>query len=439
MLINYNKKYGENMLKKIAIVFFALIIVSGAAIGQDSGKLRGKEITVIGPIAGSSVAGLESCFKVFEERTGVTVTYEGSRDFEFLIDSLVQNNDVPDVAIFPFPDKFIRFAREGKLIKLNNETAENIRKNYSQGWINQMTVDGALYGVAHRVNMKDLVWYPKKAWKKAGWVIPKNWDELEKLCNAMVAKGETPWAIGLESGAASGWLATDWLEEILLRKSGPRVYDKWTKHEIPFNDPAVLDAAKIMEKMWKTKGYAYGGTEYIATTSFGDAVKILFSPTENEKPKAWMHKQGNFITAFMPQKIQKNLDEEVGVFALPSIDPKYGVPVEGGCDTFAAFSDRPEVAAFMKFMTTGEAGKPWAQMGVALFAYKDQDFSAYPTEINRNIAKILTEASVFRFDASDTMPAEVGAGSFWAEMVRWVSGKDIKKALADVEKSWPKK
>jgi alpha-glucoside transport system substrate-binding protein len=310
---------------------------------------------------------------------------------------------------------------------------KNIKKNYSQGWIDLMTVDGTIYGVVHRVNMKSTVWYPKKAWEKAGWKIPKTWDELEALCDEMVSKGETPWAVGIESGGATGWVATDWIEDIMLRTAGPKVYDQWVTHEIPFNDPAVKKATEIMGKMWFTKGYVYGGKVNIPTTNFGDSPKVMF---ENP-PKAWMHRQGNFIINFFPEDIQKNLDEEVGVFAFPPIDPQWGTPVLGGGDVFVAFDDRPEIHEFMYYLSTSEAGEEWMKTGGSLFAYKDQNLDLYPTEINKELAKILINAKVFRFDGSDLMPSEVGAGSFWKEMVNYVTGKDIDKVLEDIDKSWP--
>ena len=60
-------------------------------------------------------------------------------------------------------------------------------------------------------------------------------------------KVETPTVIqneSFESGAASGWPGTDWLEDLMLRSAGPNVYDKWVNHEISFDDAEVLIDAK---------------------------------------------------------------------------------------------------------------------------------------------------------------------------------------------------
>jgi alpha-glucoside transport system substrate-binding protein len=257
---------------------------------------------------------------------------------------------------------------------------------------------------------------------------------MKTLMDKMVRDGVAPWAVGIESGGATGWAGTDWIEDIMLRTAGPEVYDKWVANEIPFNDPAVKNAFKILEEIWMNPKYVYGGTNTILTTSFGDAPLPLFS----NPPKAMMHRQGNFITGFFPENVQANLEAEVGVFPLPSIDPEYGIPVLGGGDQFVVFNDTPEVREFMEFLATWESGELWAKSGGALFPYLNQDLDAYPNAIERSLAEALVNAKVFRFDASDLMPGQVGAGTFWTGIVDWLTGKSLDSVLSDVQRSWPK-
>ncbi len=401
---------------------------------EQAGGEGQKTITVLGTIAeGQNEKRLELCFDPFEERTGITVKYNGSNEFENIIYVRAKGGNPPDVAIFPQPGGVATLARRGHLIPLSEETRRSVEKNYTDGWKEIMQVDGTYYGVIHRINVKSIVWYPKKAWEAKGYTIPKTWEELEALCRQMVSEGETPWSVGIESGGSTGWPATDWIEDIMLRMAGPDVYDQWVNHEIPFTDPRVKNAVEILADMWFTEGYVYGGRETIPTLNFGDAAKRLF----DDPPKAWMHRQGSFIINFFPEEIQNNLDDEVGVFGLPTINEEYGTPVLGGGDIFVAFTDSPEVHSFMKYMSTKEAGEPWQRVGGSLFAYKDQNLDLYPTETERKQAELAATAKVFRFDGSDMMPSEVGAGSFWKEVTNIVTGKDIDRALADIEESWP--
>ena len=94
-------------------------------------------------------------------------------------------------------------------------------------------------GVWERVNGKGFVYYPKKAWDAAGYKIPTTYDELKTLMDQMVADGSTPWCIGIESGAATGWVATDWIENIMLRTTTPENYDAWVQGKLKFSSPEV--------------------------------------------------------------------------------------------------------------------------------------------------------------------------------------------------------
>ena len=391
-------------------------------------------IRVFGAFRGEEAARFDEIVKIFNAKTGYNVVYEGSPEFETQILVQAEAGTPPDIAALPQPGMMKNFARRGFIKPLSSNVVSKIDQNYAKVWKDLGSYDGKVYGVFHRVNAKSFVWYPKKAFETKGYTIPKTWDELVALEKKIAADGVTPWSIGFESGAASGWAGTDWLEDVMLRTAGPDVYDKWVNHEIPFNDPAVKKAMQYLSDIFMNSKYVYGGPTNILTTNYGDAVKPLF----DNPPKAYLHRQGNFITGFMPEEIQQNLESEVGVFALPSIDPKWGTPVLGGGDQFVAFNDRPEVQEFLAFLTTWEACAPWAKVGGALFPHKNQNFDDYGNAIERDIAKILVNATVFRFDASDMMPAEVGAGTFWTGMVDFVSGSDIDTVLSDIEKSWPK-
>jgi alpha-glucoside transport system substrate-binding protein len=345
----------------------------------------------------------------------------------------VEGGNPPDIAGLPQPGLMVNFASQGKLVPMWDSLKATVEKNYAPVWKDLGSYEGVPYGVFHRVNAKSFVWYPKKAWEKAGYEVPTTWNELIALMDKMVANGHTPWTIGIESGGATGWVGTDWIEDIMLRTVGPDVYDKWVNHEIPFNAPEVKAAFDVLGKIWLNPKYVYGGTNTILTSSFTDSPRVMF----DNPPKAWMHRQGNFVTGFLQDNIQANLEEEVGVFPLPSINEEFGIPVLGGGDQFVVFNDRPEVRQFMEFLATWESGELWAKAGGALFPYLNQDLNAYPNEIERSLAEALVNAKVFRFDASDLMPAQVGAGTFWTGIVDWVNGESTTSMLNEVEKSWP--
>ena len=423
-------------MRNVLVVLIALVIAMTPIFGAGQGERvpAQKTVTVFGAFVDEEAHRFEESIRPFEEKTGIKVIYEGSKDFETLISVRVEGGNAPDIAGLPQPGLMANFAEKGKLVPVWPSLSALLDKNYAPVWRELGSYEGTTYGIFHRVNAKSFVWYPKKAWEKAGYVPPTTWDELNRLMDRMVADGHTPWAVGIEAGGATGWVGTDWIEDIMLRTAGPDAYDKWVSGEMPFNAPEVKAAFEVLGKIWLNPKYVYGGKNYILTTSFGDSQQPLFT----DPPRAWMHRQANFITGFFPDEVQENLEDEVGVFALPAINPEYGIPILGGGDQYVVFNDRPEVREFMEYLATWESGKLWAQAGGALFPYLDQDLDAYPNAIERSLAEALVNAKVFRFDASDLMPAQVGAGTFWTGIVDWVGGKSLDAVLSDIQRSWPK-
>lgn len=403
--------------------------------GTGGADLSGTTITVGGAFVDTEAAAFEAAVKPFEDATGADVVYNGDKSFEQNLNVQVQAGNPPDVALLPQPGGMKNYASQGKLFPLPDDIIASIDANYGAGWKEIGTAtDGKVYGVFHRVNLKGLVFYPKVAFEAKGYAIPTTWDELKSLQDTMAADGTPAWCVGLESGAATGWPATDWMEEIMLRTVGKDGYDKWVNHEVPFNDPSVKNAATILMDIWSSDKYVYGGPQYIVQTNFGEAPKAAF----DDPPKCWFTNQGNFITSFFPDAIKADLDNQVGVFNLPAIDAQYGTPAEVGGDQAVAFADRPEVWAFLKYLTTPEAGVSWSKTGGALFPYKDQDLANYSSKLDQAFVETLTGAEFVRFDGSDQMPSAVGSGTFWSEMVKLVSGsQDVDTTLGNIEASWP--
>jgi alpha-glucoside transport system substrate-binding protein len=287
-------------------------------------------------------------------------------------------------------------------------------------------------GVWERVNGKSLVWYPKGDFDAAGYTVPTTWDELLALTEQIKSDGDAPWCLGIESGAATGWPATDWTEEMMLRTTSLENYDKWVAGELDFASPEVTVAIETWSALLLTEGNVAGGGAGIVGTFFGDAPKPMFE----DPPSCWLHKQGNFITSFFPEGTEAGVDYDF--FYLPGVDPEFGEPVLVAGDIWAMFNDKPEARALLEWFTLGEHLTPWLAAGGAISPHLDSDLSAYGNDIERGVAEIILNASSVRFDGSDLMPGAVGAGTFWVGMTDYVSGtKDLATVLGDIDASWP--
>jgi alpha-glucoside transport system substrate-binding protein len=402
-----------------------------------SGAYKGKTVTVDGAFAGNDPDGakFKQSMKAFEEATGITVNYIGSKEFEAAINARVAGGDAPDIADFPQPGLFANFVRQGKIVPVSKYLSEEwLSKQYAQGWRDLLTVDGVESGVMHRYSGKSLVWYPKKAWDAAGYKVPQTWEELLALSQQIADDGDTPWCIGIESGAATGWPATDWTEDMMLRTTSPENYDKWVAGELKFDSPEVKKAIETWSNIWFNDAYVYGGRSSIVSTAFGDAPAPMF----DNPPKCWLHRQANFITSFFPKEAKYGVDYDF--FYLPPVDEQYGKPFLVAGDLIAMFNDRPEVRALMEYFTTPQSASGWLEGGGAIAAQKNATKDLYGSDLDWNISQLVNQANVFRFDGSDLMPGEVGSGSFWEHITSYVAGsEDLDTAMKAIDASWPQK
>jgi alpha-glucoside transport system substrate-binding protein len=400
-------------------------------------EVRGKVVTMAGPFVDNDAVKFENSVKAFEEMTGIDIQYEGSKEFEASIGISIEGGNAPDIVDFPQPGLLKNFVAKGYVVDLNKALdMGKVKSNYIESWLDMATMespDGPIMaGIWGRVNGKSLVWYNKKEFDAAGYEVPETWEELIALQSMIISDGDSPWAIGIESGAATGWAATDWIEEMMLRTTSLENYDKWVAGELKFDSPEVRKAIEAMASIWFADGMVYGGRKSIATTSFGDAPKVMF---ENP-PKAWMHKQGNFITTFFPDNAVAG--EDYDFFYLPSVDPSLGRPVLVAGDIYAMFDDRPEVRMVMQYFATGASVEGWVKAGGAISPHKDSKLDWYTNQVDRKVAEVIQNATSVRFDGSDLMPGQVGAGSFWKEMTAYVSeSKSLDEALKAIDASWP--
>ena len=256
-------------------------------------------------------------------------------------------------------------------------------------------------------------------------------EDLKALSDQIVADGGTPWCIGLGSGGATGWPATDWVEDLMLRTQPARVYDQWVANEIPFDDPRVVAAIDEFGAFARNDAYVVGGAGAVASTDFRDSPKGLFS----SPPQCYMHRQASFIPAFFPEGTV--VGEDADFFYFPSYASKdLGNPVLGAGTVWGITNDSPGAHALIEYLQTPVAHEIWMARKGFLTPHKGADTSAFSDPTLRKMNDILLGATTFRFDGSDLMPGGVGAGSFWTGMVDYAGGKDAGEVASEIQSSW---
>lgn len=395
-------------------------------------NFEGESVTIFTAAEGEQVELFQRNFEQFSADTGIEVVVESSPDFETVALVRAEAGDPYDIYNFPQPGLMADFARSGFLVDLSPFLSQDyMLTKYTQSWIDLGTVDGTLYGVWHNADVKSLVWYAKEAFDAAGYSVPTTWDEMLALSDQIVADGGTPWCIGFESGGATGWPGTDWVEDIMLRTASPADYDAWVAGELDFASPQVQNAFEVAGNIFFNPDYVYGGTTGILTTNFGDAPALLVG----NPPSCYMMRQASFIAGFFAEGVE--IGQQVDYFYLPPIDEAYGSPVLGSGSLLAMGNDTPAVREVMEFLTTGESARAEVEAGILIAPHLDASLDWYPNELTRGFAEILANADTFRFDASDLMPGAVGAGTFWTGIVDWIGGAELTGVLQSIDASWP--
>jgi alpha-glucoside transport system substrate-binding protein len=401
--------------------------------------LKGESLTIFGPWRGEDEALVRSVLDYFIEATGVNLTYSSSENYEQQIVIDTQAGSPPNIAVLPQPGLIQDLASKGLLTPLDDADAQFVKDNYGAGqsWVDLGTYkdkDGTphFYGFPYKADLKSLVWYVPENFEEAGYEVPKTWEELMALSDKIIEDGGVPWCIGLGSGGATGWPATDWVEDIMLRTAPPETYDKWTRNEIPFTDPAVVNALQIFADIATNDKMVDGGKAAVAATDFRDSPKGLFAVP----PKCYLHHQASFISSFFPEGTK--LGEDADFFYLPpqAAKPELGNPVLGAGTMFSITKDNKAARAFIKYLQMPLAHEIWMAQSGLLTPLKTAKTEAYANDALRKQGEILLNASTFRFDGSDLMPGKIGAGAFWTGMIDLVGGKPAADVAADIQKSW---
>jgi alpha-glucoside transport system substrate-binding protein len=395
-----------------------------------------KTVSVYATIRDIEADRLHQSWAQFEKCTNIKIDYEGTGEFETQIKVRVDGGNAPDLAVFPQPGLLATFVGKGKVKAAPKAVQDEVAKNWSKDWSKYTTINGTLYGAPLGSNVKSFVWYSPSLFKDKGYQIPKTWDDLIKLSDTMAASGLKPWCAGIESGDATGWPATDWMEDIILRDQGPDVYDQWVNHTIPFNDAKIVSAANRAGSILKNPKYVNGGigdVKSIATTSFQEGGL----PVKDKK--CGMHRQASFYANQWPKGTNVAENGDVYAFYFPPLDPSKGKPLLVAGEFVAAFADRDEVVKTQTYLASAEWATNRAKIGDWVSANKNVDLSAFGKPIDKLSVQLLQDPNtVARFDGSDLMPGAVGSGSFWKGMTDWINGKDTKATLDFIESSWPK-
>jgi len=432
--------HWRRVMAPIAVAGVAAMALAGCA--ESSGGTGGESgtttVNIAGGITGSEADLLNQSFDQFTKDTGIKVVYTGDKSFEGNIVTKVSGGSAPDVAIVPQPGLLQSLIATGEVKEGTDTVSSNVDEYWSEDWKKYGSADGTFYAAPMLANVKGYVWYSPSQFKEWGVEVPKTWDELLTLTKTIQEKtGQAPWCAGFASDAASGWPGTDWIEDLVLRQSGPDVYDQWVAGDVKFTDAPIKDAFDAVGTILLDPNYVnagFGDVKSINSTAFADvAAKVADGTCALTHQASFL--SSNFLTVKNAAGETPTVepDGDVYAFVLPGIE-EGASSVEAGGEFVARFSDDPNVEKVVEFMSTPEFADARVKLGGVISANKGADASLASSQFLTDAMKLLQDPStVARFDASDLMPATVGSGSFWKGMVNWIDGKPTDEVLSDIQ------
>ena len=409
-----------------------------ANVGSGYAVQKGKTVEVFTSVVGDELTRYAKASAAFTACTGIKINWNGSDQFEAQLPVRVAGGTAPDLALVPQPGLIQQMVATGKAVPAPSAVKNNINRYWSKSWRNLGSVDGTFYAAPNSANLKSLVWYSPKQFAKYGYKVPTTWNEMLTQSDKMAAAGQTAWCGGIGSGGATGWPATDWLEEVVVREQGASVYNNWISHKVKFSDAPIIHAMNTVSG-WMGNSKYVGKVSTIATTSFQDAVTGIPSGG------CMQLQQASFIAASLPKGsvVGPASDADAWVYYLPGINPSVTTPVEGGGEFYLAFNSNQATVEVQTYLSTPQ----WAVSRIAaagsnggwLSANSGVPASAYNNPLDALSAKYLSDPhSTFVFDASDAMPAAIGNGAEWTGFTDWfANGTPVKTVAARIDAAWP--
>ncbi len=402
------------------------------------GTFEGESVELYATIIDTEADALVESMADFEACTGITDEYNATQEAETQINVRAAAGDAPDLMIIPQPGLLQRLIADGYVVPAPAAVEANVDEFWSESWKGYGTVDGTFYAAPLLASVKGYVWYSPADFEENGYEIPTTYQGLLDLSEQMTERNDgpyRPWCVGFGSGDATGWVGTDWVEDLVLRTAGPEAYDAWVAGELKFDSPEITEAFDLVGEVLLNDQFVnggFGGVQSIVTTTFQDGGLSILDGTCS------LHHQASFYEAQWGEGVTVAPDGDVWAFITPPIAEGDPNAVTGGGEFVAAFNDNEATAALQAYLSSDTFANERVSRGGVISANKGLDPSLAGSDLARQSVEILQgDDTIFRFDASDLMPAAVGTSSFWTGMVDWVNGTPTTDVLRAIDATFP--
>lgn len=378
-----------------------------------AGAQEGDEISMLYQWAGAEEEALNQVLQPLIDACGIVLRPESTRD-QALLDTRVQAGNPPDVAFWQV-SQLVQY--QDQLIPMDELGAT--RENYGEFFLDPVTVDGQWLGLPIKADVKSIIWYSPANFEALGYEVPETWEDLEALVDQMVADGQVPWSMGFESGDATGWTGTDFIQDIMLVQQGPEFVNGVIDGSVPYNDPGVMQAYETYGTWATDPQFTVGGAQGTLSTAFLEAIYLPFQ----DPPQAMMVKQSGFAGAEIENQfpdLEQGTDYDF--FVVPGIQG-----LQGSIEPMMAFNDTPAVRALVMYLSSEQGGANWAGATFGLSPNTGATGN-YSDPALQKLGDAIANTEGFTPDIGDTIPGGFGSAEFQG-VTEYVNGGDLTAIL----------
>lgn len=371
-------------------------------------------------IAGPQLTDLEYFeeeLKIIEDSTGLKIKYEIHSDIETHV--IENQNSAIDIAIIPNPQGAVNLGERGIVKSIGSILTEEKMNNYYSTHLQEITTSrntNKNYGAFFRLFPNTMIWYSIEKFEAIGSPEFKTYEDILSYTNNYSKDGKNLWCLDIESGASTGWIATNWLEDLILSEYGVEIYDEWTNQNIPSSSDEILNSINSIGKLVFTENAIYGTNKRIVRKEFRNNYNNLL----NENVDCVFSWGGHYASFYMPQ--DKKFGKDYDFFKFPSTNNMNSMVGIGDVITVLNYSNATQEV--FNAIIDESFGQNWMSKPDASYipANKlNQNLISNPlTEKEAKLIKQSLNENTFRYDASELMERKIGADALWVALTNYI-------------------
>ncbi len=369
-------------------------------------------------IAGPQMTDLEKFeleLKNIEDSTGIKIKYETYSDIETHL--IENNNSDVDIAIIPNPQGVTNLGERGIVLSIDRIISEETMESYYPKHLQEITtsdISNKNFGAFFRLFPNSLIWYSVEKYKEIGSPKFNSYNELLEFTNNYSKEYKDLWCLDIESGASTGWIATNWLEDIILNNYGAEIYDQWSNQKILSSEAEILNSINNIGKLVFIENAVYGSNKRIVRKEFRNNYKNLL----NKEVDCIFSWGGHYATLYIPENKQFKTDYDF--FKFPS--PHNSIVGIGDILTVLNYDEETKIV-FDKLIDES-FGKNWMSHTDSSYIpanLKNTNYIANPlTSKERDLIINSLKDNSFRYDASELMERKIGADALWVALKNYI-------------------